>query len=718
MEYKGQALQCKTLENNIVELKFDSQDESVNKFDKNSLKELDEVVKLLEKDNSVKGLLITSGKDSFIVGADINQFLETFQEPLDILVQWVKDGQQVFSNLENLNIPSVSAINGFALGGGFELCLACTYRVASKEAKVGLPEVKLGLLPGFGGTSRLPRLIGADNALEWTAGGRDNSPDNALKAGAVDSVVEHNILRDASLDLLAKAIKGELDWKKKLKEKQQPLMLNENEAMMTFETARAFIAGKAGPNYPAPLTIVGVMQAGANLPLGDALAIEAEGFAELAKSPEATSLIGLFLGDQLLKKKAKISKKISIPINRSAVIGAGIMGGGVAYQSAYKGIPIAMKDIAQSQLELGMKEAAKIMQKRVNNGQMKSERMTDILTDITPTLSYDNIAQADLVVEAVVEKENVKKSVLCEVESIIRNNAILASNTSTISITKLAKVLTRPEQFCGMHFFNPVHKMPLVEVIRGEKSSELTIASTVAYATAMGKNPIVVNDCPGFLVNRILFPYFSGFTGLVSDGISYEHIDRVMEKFGWPMGPAFLLDVVGIDTAFHAGSVMADGYPDRMSKDKPTIISKMYEKKWFGKKNEKGFYIHSKDKKGRPIKEVSPITKNFIKTLNGNSGDDISDEDIIFRMMLPMLMESSRCLEDNIVQTPIEIDMGLIYGLGFPPFRGGIFRWADSLGLDELLKRAEKLTFFEKIYEPTDQIRKMVHEGLLFHNIL
>ncbi|GIT03527.1 MAG: hypothetical protein CM1200mP28_07860 [Deltaproteobacteria bacterium] len=495
-------------------------------------------------------------------------------------------------------------------------------------------------------------------------------------------------------------------------------MLNENETMMTFETARAFIAGKAGPNYPAPLTIVGVMQAGANLPLEGALEIEAEGFAELAKSPESTSLIGLFLGDQLLKKKTKSSKKIAVPVNRSAVLGQALWVEGSLINPPSKGnFPKAMKDIAQAQLGLGMKEAAKIMQKYIDRGQMEVEEMTHILTDITPTLSYGNIAEADLVVEAVVEKESVKKTVLSETESIIRKNAILASNTSTISITKLAKGLKRPEQFCGMHFFNPVHRMPLVEVIRGAKSSEQTIASTVTFAAAMGKSPIVVNDCPGFLVNRVLFPYFAGFTGLVSAGVDYEHIDKVMEKFGWPMGPACLLDVVGIDTAFHAGCVMAEGYPDRMIREYPTIISKMFEQKWFGKKNEKGFYIHSKDKKGKPKKEVNPKTGNFIRDLDTSSGNDISEEDIVDRMMLPMLMESSRCLEDNIVETPMEVDMGLIYGLGFPPFRGGIFRWADSAGLDELIKRSEKLKSFGKIYEPTEQIRKMAKDGQLFHPI-
>ena len=717
MEYKGQAIQCRTLENNIVELIFDAQGESVNKFDQSSLAELREVVKLLETDKSASGLLVTSGKDVFIVGADINEFLKGFQAPQDELVQWVRDAQQVFVDLENLKYPSVCAINGYALGGGFEFGLACTYRVASTKAKVGLPEVKLGLLPGFGGTSRLPRLVGADNALEWIAGGTENTSEKAQEIGAVDAVVEPDILREAALDLLARASSGELDWQAKRKEKKEALKLNENETMMTFETARAFIARKAGPNYPAPLTIVGVMQAGARFHLDGALEIEAEGFAELAKSQEASALIGLFLGDQLLKKKAKSSKKMAEPVNRAAVLGAGIMGGGVAYQSSYKGIPIAMKDIAQSQLDLGMREATTIMQKRVDRGRMESQKMAEVLTGITPTLSYENLADADLIVEAVVEKESVKKIVLAETEDIIRENAILTSNTSTISISKLAKDLKRPKQFCGMHFFNPVHRMPLVEVIRGEKSSESTIATTVAYAAAMGKSPIVVNDCPGFLINRVLFPYFAGFSGLINDGVSFEHIDKVMEKFGWPMGPAFLLDVVGIDTAFHAGGVMAEGFPDRMSQDVQTIISKMFEQEWFGQKNEKGFYIHTKDKKGKPKKEANPEIDDFLRYLEVGSGEGISDEDIIDRMMLPMLMESSRCLEDKIVQTPVEVDMGVIYGLGFPPFRGGIFRWADSVGLSDLLQSAEKRKALGKVYEPTEQIKKMAKDGMLFHPI-
>jgi len=408
MKYEGQAIKCRNLEGNIVELKFDSLNESVNKFDQNSIEELREVIYKLSADKSVKGLLVSSGKETFVVGADINEFLKGFQLPQDELVKWVKSGQKVFLDLENLEIPSVCAINGSALGGGFEFGLACSYRVVSNKAKVGLPEVKLGILPGLGGSSRLPRMVGVDSALEWIAGGAENEPYKALEIGAIDAVVDHEILHDAALEILNKAISGELNWKAKRSEKKQPIKLNVNESMMAFETARAFIIGKVGLNYPAPLATVGVIQAGASLSLEEALDIEAEGFAELAKSSEAAALIGLFLGDQLLKKKAKISSEIAGSISRAAVLGAGIMGGGIAHQSASKGIPIVMKDILQSQLDLGMDEATTIMEKRVERGRLKVGEMAKILTRITPTLSYENISDADLVVEAVVENESIK----------------------------------------------------------------------------------------------------------------------------------------------------------------------------------------------------------------------------------------------------------------------------------------------------------------------
>ena len=718
MEFNGEALQCRMIEDGVVEMTFDLQNESVNKFNRVTMEEYREVVNQLGQESGLKGLMINSAKEAFIVGADINEFLGFFQMPLDELIEQIKRQQQVFLDMENLGVPSVCAINGYALGGGFEITLASTFRIASTQAKVGLPEVKLGLLPGFGGTTRLPRLIGADNALEWAAAGDEKKPDEALKAGAVDAVVEPEQLKEASMKMLMKAIQGELNWQSRVKNKQGPLKLNENEAMMTFETARAFITQKTKGQYPSPLTIVGVMQASAGLTIREALDVEAEGFAELAKTSEARALISLFLGDQLLKKKAKTYRKTAKPVKKAAVLGAGIMGGGVAYQSAYKKIPITMKDISSSQLDLGMSEAAGILQRRVDRSRMDSRKMAETLTRITPSLSYDSLKEADLVVEAVVELEKVKRQVYQEMEEVLAEDAVLASNTSTISITKLAEGLKNPERFCGMHFFNPVHRMPLVEVIRTKQSSEEAIARTVAYAADLGKSPVVVNDCPGFLVNRVLFPYFAGFAGLIEEGVDFERIDRVMQKFGWPMGPAWLLDVVGIDTSHHAGGVLAEGYPERMSNEKANIITHMFENGRYGKKNENGFYIHTTDKKGKPRKERDPEMGPLLEKFFGKKEEPkMTDQAIIERMMLPMLMESSRCLEDSIVENPAEVDMALVYGLGFPPFRGGIFRWADEEGLGRLASAAEQYIELSELYRPTEQILQMVSKGEVFHPI-
>jgi 3-hydroxyacyl-CoA dehydrogenase/enoyl-CoA hydratase/3-hydroxybutyryl-CoA epimerase/enoyl-CoA isomerase len=308
----------------------------------------------------------------------------------------------------------------------------------------------------------------------------------------------------------------------------------------------------------------------------------------------------------------------------------------------------------------------------------------------------------------------VKKSVLQEVEKNTAADAVLASNTSTISITKLAEGLARPEQFCGMHFFNPVHRMPLVEIIRGAKTSEATIAKAVSYASQMGKTPIVVNDCAGFLVNRILFPYFNGFIFLLEDGVDFQRIDKVMEKFGWPMGPAYLLDVVGIDTGFHASSIMAQAFPDRMGFKNKTILEVMYENKRFGQKNGLGFYEYEMDKKGKPVKKVNPAVYEIIKPQIKRQ-IEVSDEEIISRMMIPMIIESSRCLEDKIVESPVEVDMGLLLGIGFPPFRAGALKYADTFGLKKLEEDSKKYLELGKLYELTPFMKNLAAENKTYY---
>jgi len=317
----------------------------------------------------------------------------------------------------------------------------------------------------------------------------------------------------------------------------------------------------------------------------------------------------------------------------------------------------------------------------------------------------------------VVENEKVKGAVLSDLEKVVKPETVICSNTSTISINRLAKSMARPENFVGMHFFNPVHRMPLVEIIRGEKSSEQAVATAVAYAAAMGKTPIVVNDCPGFLVNRVLFPYVWGFQLLMRDGVEFERIDKAMEKFGWPMGPAYLMDVVGVDTAYHCLGVMADGFPDRMKFDGPHVIGALYEQKRFGQKNGKGFFNYTQDPKGKPKRDADAGIYDLLASAMKSKGNaSVTDEDIVHRMMLPMIFECSRCLEDKIVASPEETDLSLLYGLGFPPFRGGALRYADSLGAKKLVELGQKFASLGKMYEPTAQVRKQAESGAGFYS--
>jgi 3-hydroxyacyl-CoA dehydrogenase/enoyl-CoA hydratase/3-hydroxybutyryl-CoA epimerase/enoyl-CoA isomerase len=714
--YQGQSIRVSKLDGGIAELCFDRKEDAINKFDARTVKELSEAVEAIKKDSSIKGLLVTSAKDGFIVGADITEFGKNFQMPEEELAKWALDANQIFNAVEDLPFPSVTAINGIALGGGFEMCMATDYRVMSATAQVGLPEVKLGIYPGFGGTVRLPRLVGADNAIEWIAGGEQQKAEAALKVHAVDAVVKPEKLKDAAINLLKQANEGKYDWKARRAQKTGPLKLDQISSMMVFETAKGFIAGKAGKNYPAPVAVVSTIQKAAGKSRDEALKIESAGFAKLAKTTVADSLISLFLNDQLIKKKAKAAQKIAKPFNQAAVLGAGIMGGGIAYQSAVKGTPIIMKDIADKALALGMSEANKLLSTQVDRKKLTPAKAGDILSMIRPTLNFGDFQNVEVVVEAVVENPKVKKSVLAEVEGIVKPGTIIASNTSSISIDELATALKHPENFLGMHFFNPVHKMPLVEVIRGAKTSPEAVATIVAYASKMGKTAIVVNNCPGFLVNRILFPYFGGNLALLRDGADFAKIDKVMEGFGWPMGPAYLQDVVGMDTSHHVGDVLAEGYPDRMSnKLFKSALDVMYEAKRFGQKTGSGFYKYTTDPKGKPKKEIDPTSYDLLKTVQPNGQKDFSDEEIIDRHMLPMIIETARCLEEGIVDSANEADMGLIFGVGFPPFRGGALKYADTIGMKTILEKCAKYASLGKLYEPTARMKEMAAKGETYY---
>ena len=716
MIYQSNSIQVDYFEEGFVEFKFDSTG-SVNKFDQATLQECQQALDILHKDTSLKGVIFTSGKGAYIVGADITEFLETFKAPEEELATWIKSASDVFDSAEDLPVPTVAAINGFAVGGGCEWTLSADYRVADTTARIGLPETKLGLMPGFGGTVRLPRIIGADNAMEWISTGKDHKALDALKQGAVDAVVSPEKLREAAISMVKDAANGLLDWQAKRQPKLEPIKLNAIEQAMSFNVAKGMVMAKAGKHYPAPVLAIQTMEKQATLARAEAVLLENAAFAKLAKTDAATAQIGIFLGDQVIKGKAKkASKMAKKAVNKAAVLGAGIMGGGIAYQSASKGTPIVMKDINDEALNLGLSEASKLLDKQLSRGRINGKKMAGVLNNIVPSLSYDAVSDVDIVIEAVVENPKIKGMVLSEVESKVADDTIIASNTSTISISSLAKSLDKPERFCGMHFFNPVHKMPLVEVIRGEKSSDETIAAVVAYAAKMGKSPIVVGDCPGFFINRVLFPYLAGFSLLVADGADFVAVDKVMSKvFGWPMGPAYLCDVVGIDTCYHCVDVMADGFPTRMAKIDNDPIALLYKNNRYGQKNGNGYFSYSVDKRGRPKKDVDPVIYDLLADISADRKDFDKDE-IIARCMIPMINETIRCLEEGIIGSAAEADMGLIYGLGFPPFRGGVFRYVDTMGVANFVALADKYAHLGEMYQVTDKTREMAAAGGAFYS--
>ncbi|MFT4020989.1 MAG: fatty acid oxidation complex subunit alpha FadB [Acinetobacter sp.] len=716
MIHTGNAITVQLLEDGIAEFRFDLQGESINKFNKATLLDFQDAIAAVQAHSEIKGLVVTSAKSTFIVGADITEFGTTFAQGEQAIEDWLITLHGYFNSFEDLNIPTVAAVNGVALGGGCEMTLVCDYRVLSSSAQIGLPEIKLGIFPGFGGTVRLTRIIGLDNAIEWIATATPKKADAALKDGLADAVVAEDQLLNAAIDLAKQAVAGRLDWKAKRQEKLDPIKLNQLEQIMVFNTAKAVVFSKANPaQYPAPKHMLDSLQQSASLPRDEAIKIEAHGFAKAAVTPQAEALIGLFINDQVVKKAAKKHEKGAHPVNQAAVLGAGIMGGGIAYQAASKGTPIIMKDIGNPQLALGLSEASNLLSKQLERGKINAKKLAETLTRIRPSLSYDEFKEVDIVIEAVTENPTIKEAVLADTESKIRDNTILASNTSTISITRLAKALQRPENFVGMHFFNPVHMMPLVEVIRGEKTSEEAIATTVVLAQKMGKTPIVVNDCPGFLVNRVLFPYFGAFDLLLKDGADFQQIDKVMEKFGWPMGPAYLIDVVGIDTGVHGAEVMAEGFPDRMKPDFKGAIEAFYDAKRLGQKNDVGFYKYELDKKGKKAKVVDPSAYDVISPHVTGEKREFDVQEIIDRMMIALCNETVRCLEDNIVATPHEADMAMIMGIGFPAFRGGPCRYIDQTGVAEYVALCNKYAHLGKAYEAPQRLQDMASQNKKFY---
>ena len=712
MSQSASALRLETRPDGIAVLTFDLPGSRANTLGQAVQAELEAIAHQLSSRTELKGLILRSGKPGmFIAGADLRE-LGSVKPESGLLRKFVQRGLDIIAAFENLPFPTLAAIDGSCMGGGLELALGFDFRLASTHPKteIGFPEVKVGLFPGWGGTQRLSRVIGPALTTELICTGDGVSAVKARDYGIVFDAVPQDQLLDESVRILRWAAETGA-WHDARRKKRQPVGLSEDQAAFLFAVAKAQVASKSKGQYPAPLAALDAIARGCNLPLDEGLAIETDLFVPLVGSPISKNLIGIFFMTQRLQKDTGVADASITPkeVHKVGVLGAGIMGAGIAGAHVRRGVAAQLLDSIPAALEKGVGGIAKLLQDRVEKGRMTSTEMLGTMGKLTPTLKLADLADRDVVIEAIIENEEIKGKTYRELEALLRPDAILASNTSTISITRMARGVSRPAQFAGMHFFNPVDKMPLVEVIRGEKTSDHTVATLVALAKRIGKTPIVVNDCPGFLVNRILFPYLNEAMVLVEEGIPLRMLDKVATTFGMPMGPVTLSDVVGLDTALYAGTVVNTAFSDRAVHTR--ILTELVKEKRLGQKSGAGFYSYAKGSRG----EDDPAFQSILERCR-TKPVELSPEDITDRLFFPMLTEASRILMEGIVREPGDVDMGLILGTGFPPFRGGILRWADALGLNNVLKKMARFEQLGARFHPTEQMRTLAASGRGFYD--
>jgi 3-hydroxyacyl-CoA dehydrogenase/enoyl-CoA hydratase/3-hydroxybutyryl-CoA epimerase/enoyl-CoA isomerase len=674
--------------------------------------ELEQLLAELRKRTDLAGLVFRSGKEGmFIAGADLKELGGARPDP-ELSRKLVKRGLDLIAGIENLPYPTVAAIDGACMGGGLELALGFDYRIAGNHPKteIGLPETKIGLIPGWGGTQRLTRVIGPNVAAEMICAGEAAKANRAREIGLVFDVVPSAKLTDEAVALVKWAA-SDGGWKKERQKKQQPVGLSEEQASFAFAVARAQVRAKTAGQYPAPEAALRAIEKGVNLPLEEGLKAETEEFVPLVGSPISRNLIGVFFMTQRLSKDPGVESAVKPrDVRQVGVIGAGLMGAGIAGAHVRRGVPAVMLDSVPEALQKGVAAITKSVMGRVEIGRMSPADAAQSLALLSTSMTPQALADRDVVVEAIVENEEAKTKLFGQVQKILPPGAILASNTSTISITRMAKSVEAPDRFAGWHFFNPVDRMQLVEVIRGEKTSDETTATLVALARRIGKTPIVVRDCPGFLVNRILFPYINESLLLLEEGVPPRTLDKAATAFGMPMGPVTLNDLVGLDTSLYAGRVINSAFSDRAV---PTrVLDELVAAKRLGQKSGAGFYSYAKGGKGADDPALAAI---LAKVRRAGGKADLSIEEIQDRLFLPMLTEATRILAEGIVREPGDVDMGLILGIGFPPFRGGILRWADTLGIETVMQKLKKYESLGVRFQPTEMLRKLAAEKRGFY---
>lgn len=704
--------------NEIAVLTFDLPGEKVNKLSTPVMTELKAHLEKL-KSSSYKMLLIKSAKPRiFIAGADIEEIRQlTTKEQVRAAVS---GGQEIMNMLEDLPMPTMALVNGACAGGGCELILACDYRIASEDSstRIGLPETQLGILPGFGGCIRMPRVVGLQAALDVILAGKLLNAKKAQKIGLVDYVVHPNLLEDFAHKQIEKII---ADGVKKRRKTFQPKgfvakLLEGALKGVVFSKAKEGVLKATKGHYPAPLAALDVIKK--TYGMSDrtkAMQIELEHFAECAVTDISKNLIHVFYLTEMVKKQTGVadSNVKSKPVKHLGVLGAGTMGGGIAYVAADKGVDVRVKDISHDANAKALKHARDLWQKLAKKKVIDNYQFTQKMSLVSTTVDFSGFKNIDLTVEAIVEIMDVKKKVIAQTAAEMRDDAIIVTNTSSLSVNEMAAGHPRPQYFAGMHFFSPVHKMPLVEVIRGEKSSDETIATVFELAKKMGKMPVVVKDGPGFLVNRLLLPYMAEAAFLLSEGMSIEKVDKAyVHQFGMPMGPFELMDSVGLDVCVKVLNIFRKAYPDRV--EMPALMEKLEKNKQrLGQKTNLGFYKYNDGRKGEVDQSI------YAELGLGSPTNPLSDQECLERGVFAMINECCLALDqDKIVDTPNEVDLAMIMGTGFPPFRGGLTKYADAIGADYVKTQLDKYASERKAnrLKPSSKLVERAQKKAKFYN--
>jgi 3-hydroxyacyl-CoA dehydrogenase/enoyl-CoA hydratase/3-hydroxybutyryl-CoA epimerase len=703
-----------SVDNGVAVIELDTPDEPVNVISRAVREEFKELFDSLERDTAIKAAVLLSGKkDAFVAGADIEEFLGW--KAADDAEAASREGHALLDRLERLRTPVVAAVHGACMGAGTETILACAYRIASDHPKtvIALPEVQLGLLPGAGGTQRLPRTVGLKAALDMILTGRNVRARKALQIGLVHEMVHPAILREIAVDRARQLGEGKLPRNGTARRHSaMSLLLDDNPIgrSVVLRQAREQTMKKTRGHYPAPLAAIEAVAAGYN-DRERGFREEARRFGELAMTPVAKELMFLFFATTSLKKDVGVPEPAPdpLPVRKIGILGAGFMGAGIASVAAQHGTTVRLKDAGVERVGKGLAAVREVLRERLTKKQITRQQFDDIMLQVGGTIDYSGFASTDLVIEAVFEDLHVKHTVLREVEAHLPAHALFASNTSTIPIARIAQGSRRPHHVLGMHFFSPVHKMPLLEVIVTPQTTAEATVTAVHFGRAIGKTVIVVNDAPGFYVNRILAPYLNEAGKLLDAGVAVDAVDRAMLDFGFPVGPITLLDEVGLDIAGKSGTIFVEAFGDRMSPSQ--TLQRVVESGRLGRKGRKGFYLYDENgKKG----DVDPSVYELTPT--GSHRIELTAEEIQQRCVLPMVNEAVRCLEEQIIRSPRDGDIGAVFGIGFPPFRGGPFRYLDAVGAHHVVARLEELNYrFPSRFVPAEGLIHLARRGERFY---